>query len=40
MRDKFREVVERMEMSKIVDSGGSVEVLWSGFRDLPAGERI
>ena len=30
----FKEVVERMEVSKnTVDSGGSVEVLWSGFRD-------
>ena len=34
MQNKFKEVVERMEVSKnTVDSGGSVEVLWSGFRD-------
>ena len=34
VQDKFREVVERMEMSKnTVDSRGSVEVLWSGVRD-------
>ena len=34
VQDKFREVVERMEMSKnTVDSGSSVEALWSGLRD-------
>ena len=34
VQNKFKEVVERMEVSKnTVDSGGSVEVLWSGFRD-------
>ena len=34
VQDKFREVVERMEISKNTsDSGGSVEVLWSGLHD-------